>query len=277
MITLPWITAAVGLSLLVMVLLGWIWLARRGARVEPLPTEWALSARPVFSTDERRIYKLMREALPHHIVLSKLPLVRFCQPNDPGEVRFWYELLGSINVTFAVCSANGRVLAAIDLDIDRGNSRRILQIKQSVLGACRVRYLRCPVDNLPSVAELQLLVPTGGAAARMPQPPSPSGLDEARDSLASTVAHRRAQRTALWQDSSLFQDSFFAPDSRLDGFGNSEFSGLSSSALAAVTAARGNGNGSASPAAPAPRHAPSDEGGGVVVETAAPAVSRSHH
>jgi hypothetical protein len=192
-------------------------------------------------------------------------------------VRFWYELLGSINVTFAVCSANGRVLAAIDLDIDRGNSRRILQIKQSVLGACRVRYLRCPVDNPPSVAELQLLVPTGGAAARMPQPPSPSGLNEARDSLASTVAHRRAQRTALWQDSSVFQDSFFAPDSRLDGFGNSEFSGLSSSALAAVTAARGNSHRHASPPAPAPRALPSAEGGGVVVETAAPAVSRSHH
>src|ERR1035441_3464713 len=157
MASFPWF-ASVG-GLVAIVLLVWLLLARREPRVEPLPTEWALSARPVFSTDERRVYKLMREALPHHIVLSKLPLVRFCQPNDPGEVRFWYDLLGSINVTFAVCSANGRVLAAIDLDIDRGNSRRILQIKQSVLGACRVRYLRCPVDNLPSAAELQLLVP----------------------------------------------------------------------------------------------------------------------
>jgi hypothetical protein len=221
--TVPWIAALVAVSLLGAVLLVWSWLARRPPRVAPLPTEWALSARPVFSTDERRVYKLMREALPHHIVLSKLPLVRFCQPSDPAEVRYWYDLLGSINVTFAVCSANGRVLAAIDLDTDRGNSRRVLQIKQSVLGACRVRYLRCPVDNLPSAGELQLLVPSTTAASRGPQPASapPSDLDEARDSLASTVASRRAQRTALWQDSSLFQDSFFAPDSRQDGFGNS--------------------------------------------------------
>ena len=87
----------------------------------------------------------------------------------PARVRYWYDLLGSIHVTFAVCSANGRVLAAIDLDTDRGNSRRVLQIKQSVLGACRVRYLRCPVDHLPSVAELQLLVPQAGADARGPQ------------------------------------------------------------------------------------------------------------
>ena len=90
-----------------------------------MPTEWALTARPVFSTDERRVYRQLREALPHHIVLSKLPLVRFCQPNDPQQVRYWYELLGSIHVTFAICSANGRVLAAIDLDTDRGNSRRV--------------------------------------------------------------------------------------------------------------------------------------------------------
>jgi hypothetical protein len=277
--TVPWIAAAVALSLLAVALLRWVWQVTRAPRVEPLPTEWALSARPVFTTDERRVYKLMREALPHHIVLSKLPLVRFCQPSDPGEVRFWYDLLGSINVTFAVCSANGRVLAAIDLDTDRGNSRRILQIKQSVLGACRVRYLRCPVDNLPSPAELQLLVPSGNA--RGPQPMPSSGLDEARDSLASTVAHRRAQRTALWQDSSLFQDSFFAPDSRLDGFGNSEFSALPSSALAAVNNLRsgnGTGNGYGSiDIAPAPRGLPNEDVAGVVVDTLPPSVSRSHH
>ena len=284
--TLPWIAAVVAISLIGGVLLGSAWLARRRARVTPLPTEWALSARPVFSTDERRVYKLMREALPHHIVLSKLPLVRFCQPSDPAEVRYWYELLGSINVTFAVCSTNGRVLAAIDLDTDRGNSRRILQIKQSVLGACRVRYLRCPVDNLPSAGELQLLVPSATAASRGPQPTAspPTDLDEARDSLASTVASRRAQRTALWQDSSLFQDSFFAPDSRLDGFGNSEFSGLPPAVRAAATAARSgfahsgngalNGNGRVSQRA---KSDDGDQGGAVVDDPVVTAFSRSRH
>ena len=206
----------------------WLWWSRRPPKPMPLPNDWALTARPVFSTDERRVYRLLREALPHHIVLSKLPLVRFSQPVDPSRVRYWYDLLGSIHVAFAVCSANGRVLAAIDLDSDRGNSRRVLQIKQSVLGACRVRYLRCPVENLPSVAELQLLVPQAGANARGPQAAAAptQNLHQARDTLANTVAHRRAERTALWQDSSLFQDSFFAPDTRSDGSGQSEFGGL---------------------------------------------------
>lgn len=192
----------------------------RKPTVKPLPTEWSLAPRPVFSTDERRVYRQLREALPHHIVLSKLPLVRFCQPDDPQEVRFWYELLGSIHVTFAVCSANGRVLAAIDLDTDRGNSRRVLQIKQAVLGACRVRYLRCPVDHLPSVAELQLLVPQSAASSRGPQP-APSR-PRTRDDGAREGLTPRRERNALWQDSSFFQDSFFAPDTRTDSTVNGD-------------------------------------------------------
>ncbi|WP_280154248.1 DUF2726 domain-containing protein [Piscinibacter sp. XHJ-5] len=225
--TLPWIAALAVLVVGLGALAVWALRPRRPAAPAPLPTEWALTARPVFNVDERRVYRLLREALPHHIVLSKLPLVRFCQPNDPNEVRYWYDLLGSNHVAFAVCSANGRVLAAIDLDNERGNSRRIMQIKQSVLAACRVRYLRCPADHLPTVAELQLLVPQHGTPTRGPQPapaPAPS-LHEARDSLASTVATRRAERTALWQDSTFFQDSFFAPDNRLEGL-SSEFGPL---------------------------------------------------
>jgi hypothetical protein len=182
---------------------------RRKNEPKPLPVEWDLTARPVFSADERRVYRQLREALPHHIVLSKLPLVRFCQPLDPNEVRYWYELLGSINVAFAVCSPNGRVLAAIDLDTDRGNSRRVLQIKQSVLGACRVRYLRCPVDHIPSVPELQLLVPHTTAASHGPQPAS--SLREVRSGDATSS---RGNRATLWQDSGFFQDSFFGVDAR---------------------------------------------------------------
>lgn len=230
MLNLPYSYWAVALGCVVALLavtLIVVVLRVRKPRPKPLPMEWALTGRPVFSTDERRIYRLLREALPHHIILSKLPLVRFCQPTDPSEVRYWYELLGTTHVTFAVCSANGRVLAAVDLDIERGHSHRAQQIKQSVLSTCRVRYLRCPVDRMPSVAELQLLVPHSGAAARAPEPMPPHTLNQARSSLASTVAHRRAERTALWQDSSLFQDSFFAPDSRLDAFTASDLIGLS--------------------------------------------------
>ena len=168
-------------------------------------------------------------------------------------MRYWYDLLGAINVTFAVCSANGRVLAAIDLDTDRGNSRRILQIKQSVLGACRIRYLRCPVDNLPSAAELQLLVPSSTAAtARGPQPGivPPRDLDEARDSLASTVATRRAQRSALWQDSSRLPGLVLRARQPHDSLGNSEFAHAVARAAAHAAARAGTGHDAVAAAPP---------------------------
>lgn len=228
---LPWIIALVALALILPALTYLAIRPRKPPPAAPLPSDWALTARPVFSGDERRVYRLLREALPHHVILSKLPLVRFCQPTDPGEVRYWYDLLGSHNVTFAICSANGRVLAAIDLDTDRGNSRRVTQIKQSVLAACRVRYLRAPVDNLPTVAELQLLVPQSSANARSPQPvPMPNYRDgkanKVRAAAPAPAKARRKERPALWQDSNLFQDSFFGPDSRMDAYGNTEFGAM---------------------------------------------------
>ncbi|RVT53349.1 DUF2726 domain-containing protein [Rubrivivax albus] len=208
--TIPWIIAIASAALLAAAATLWA-LRQRKTEPPPLPEEWTLTARPVFSSDERRVYRQLREALPHHIVLSKLPLVRFCQPTDPQQVRYWYELLGSIHVGFAICSANGRVLAAIDIDTERGNSRRALQIKQKVLAACRVRYLRCPVDHLPSVPELQLLVPQQMPAARAPLAASPAP--------APAPGGRRRQHRALWQDSGFFQDSFFGTDSRMSGDG----------------------------------------------------------
>ena len=223
---LPWIIAMTALIALGLVTTAWLLTLRQRQKKTPMPKEWAVTSRPVFTTDERRAYRLLRDALPHHVVLSKLPLVRFCQPTDPAQVSYWFDLLGTKHVTFAVCSANGRVLAAIDLDTERGDTRRTLLIKQSVLNACRVRYLRCPVDNMPSIAELQLLVPQVNTSARGPQAAPPAELTQARDSLSNTVASRRAERTALWQDSSVFQDSFFAPDSRNDGTGHSEFPGM---------------------------------------------------
>jgi Protein of unknown function (DUF2726) len=219
--SLPWILAALSLLLLLGAGLLWLWRGKP-AQPKPLPTDWALSARPVFSSDERRVYRQLREALPHHIVLSKLPLVRFCQPNDPNEVRYWYELLGSTHVTFAICSANGRVLAAIDLDTERSGSRRVVQIKQSVLAACRVRYVRCPADHLPSIPELQLLVPHSVGPSRGPQPAPTSPTMHGSPPGAASARRRSSQ--SLWEDSGFFQDSFFGSESRSDS--GSEFGSL---------------------------------------------------
>lgn len=190
-----------------------IWALRRPAHAaKGLPAEWSLTARPVFTTDERRVFRLLREALPHHVVLSKLPLVRFCQPTEAKEVRYWFDLLGASHVTFAICSPNGRVLAAIDLEGERGVTPRSLQIKHAVLSACRVRYLRCAMDQLPSIAELQLLVPQGSnTRGPLPAPAATAGLSRRRTGLGEDEYGsdwgQFSQPLPLWQDASVFAGS----------------------------------------------------------------------
>ena len=237
---IPWILASLSLALLLGAA-GLSLVQLRKPRSRSLPTEWTLTARPVFSSDERRVYRQLREALPHHIVLSKLPLVRFCQPTDPGEVRYWYELLGSNHVSFAICSTNGRVLAAIDLETDRSTARRSLQIKQAVLAACKVRHLQCSPDRLPSLPELQLLVPQVGTAARGPQAaPATPAMNNAREHLASTLASKRRERSTLWADSGFLQDSFFGVDARMEGGQVSGFGSLSSGLVVREVPASGS-------------------------------------
>lgn len=217
--SLSWILASVSLALLLGAALLWL---RFGGRRAPkvLPTRWLLSSRRVFGSQELRLYRRLREALPQHVLMSKLPLVRFSQPDDPGEVRYWYELLANQHVSFAICSESGRVQAAIDLEGLRPTSRRSLKIKEAVLAACKVRYLRVTPDALPSVAELQALVP-GAESLSQPIKPLKPRVSEAGEHLSATVAERRRERQT-WHDSNLAADSFFddlATGGAVSGFG----------------------------------------------------------
>lgn len=190
-----WIAAAALLALLLLALLGFS-IRRRRALKRRLPDDWALQPRAVFNLDERRFYRQICAALPGCVVLAKLPLVRLCQPLRPREVRYWYDLLGAIHVTFAICTPMGRVLAVVDIEGDRASSRRTQQIKESVLAACEVRYLRCPPEQMPSVPELRALVPLP-----VPAVPANSPVAETSERLASTVKSRRLARGNAWQDS----------------------------------------------------------------------------
>jgi len=109
-------------------------------------------------------------------------------------------------------------------------------------------------------------VPSSAAPARGPQPAptQPANLHQARDNLSSTVATRRAERTALWQDSTVFQDSFFAPDSRLDGFGSSEFASLTGGGASKSGKSRSSSGHSSGGESVSPEPDPDDVGGVVV-------------
>lgn len=195
-----WITVAL-LLVVLLVLVG----RRRHKRASKLvlPADWPLTARAVFSADERQLHRQLRAALPQHVVLAKLPLVRFCQPPRQGDVRYWFQLLGSIHVTFAICNEAGEVLAVVDLESRRGGSRRAQDIKDNVLAACGLRYLRCAPGEIPSLPELRGLVPP------LAEPtPTPLPVSQTREKLSNTVANRRQQRTNRWADSTASDSAF---------------------------------------------------------------------
>lgn len=192
--------------------------ARGGAPSEAaMPAQWDLQPRPVLSSDERRVFRHLVESLPEHAVLVKLPLVRFCHPTDPKRVQYWFNLLGSTNVHFAVSTYSGRIVAAIDVDSDRLGPPRGQQIKKAVLAACRIRYLRVSPDALPASSELRQLLHSG-------TPRSERVI--VRDAVATVVAPRRATPRPAPEVRPDFADSFFDPSSRYDEFLNSEFDGL---------------------------------------------------
>lgn len=156
-------------------------------RLLPLPTEWRLAARRVLSSEERRAYNQLRMAFPQCIVLPKLPLVRLCQPETPDQVQYWYELIGTAHVTFAVCNPSGHVLLAVDLEHSRSHSRRSTKIKESVLSACGIPRVHCAPEALPSLDELRALIPTAGGAATV------QAAVPARKALAEVLSHTPAE------------------------------------------------------------------------------------
>lgn len=200
-------TLALGLSLLLLAAvagLAW-WRVERqpspgSAPPPPLPRNWPLNSRRVLGDAELQAYRRLREDLPDHLVLAKLPLVRFCQPRDRAALDYWYGLLVGQHVSFAICNEAGRVVAAIDLDGLREVSPRSVQLRRAVLEACKVRYLRCKPEALPSRAQLHAFVP-GMHSRTVPL----ARVSLAREHLAATVATRRRERTA-------FADSQFQTD-----------------------------------------------------------------
>jgi hypothetical protein len=126
------------------------------------------------------------------------------------------------------------VLAAVD--IERPNhppAKRVSAIKLAVLEACRIRYVRCRSDQLPTATELQLLVPAQGEGQRptvpgalhdTPVAPRPAAKPAATSHPAASTPSTPPSTPSSspvggqWYESGFSQDSFFAPETQRDPF-----------------------------------------------------------
>jgi hypothetical protein len=210
--TVVGITAAA----LIFFLLGRYWHSHAGRR--RLPERWPLVPRPVLSAAEQQAFEQLQAAFSHELVLVKLPLVRFCQPLDTQRSRHWYELIGACYVTFAICSKEGRVLLALDLEYKTHRqmpSERTEKIKSSVLAACKIRHVKFSAERLPTAQELTKLLKHSQSSAQRKQKNQENhaigeSMRRASASLVQTLRSRRETRP--WgADSQFAADSFFAP------------------------------------------------------------------
>jgi len=182
------------------------------------PARWNLNARPLFSVHERALYRELRAALPNHLVLAKVSLLRFCQSGDASDARAWYDRLQALHVSLAVCNANGVVISAIDIEHAPGKAiKRSQKLKEAVLEACRIRYVRCLPGQWPQANLLATWALGQSGYGQDAQHLTPQQVHSAGDELARKLKQRRAERAQRWAESSFAQDSFFAFDSRFDG------------------------------------------------------------
>ncbi len=203
------------------VLGAWWQVQRQKALRRNWPRAWNLTGRPVFSAHERALYRELRLALPQHVILSKVGLLRFCQSASDADARAWYERLQALNVSFAVCTPQGLVVSVVDVaPHNERKGSRSQKMKEAALLACRVRYVRCLPGQWPQPGLMAAWV-LGQSGASTAAPAlghieQADPLHDAGHELARKLKERRAERAVRWAESSFSQDSFFAPDSRYD-------------------------------------------------------------
>lgn len=169
---------------------------------------WQLRPHDVFSDHEQLMLERLREALPHHQILWRLPLAELCRPAAHELAPPSSGLPAQACLQFAVVSTRGRLLAAIELIDDDGAaeassdslgpSGSLLRLKQAMLKQADIHLLLCHPDRLPACADLQLLIPQPAGMARGPQPSPPADAAAPSDSVTGNA--RQHGRTPLWQD-----------------------------------------------------------------------------
>lgn len=185
---LPMAVAAVaGAACLVLALVGWRVLRRRRAAAgadragtAARPEGQALLARyhpnavRVLTASEREAFDLVRDALPGHLVMAQVPLVRYLRVQDKRTEDDWLRGLSMLSADILVCDTSSRPLLAIDILPPKQGARsrerhdRMLQLLEGV----GIRVVVWQEGRLPAAAQLkaQLVaaLQSGDASAAAP-------------------------------------------------------------------------------------------------------------
>ncbi len=137
------------------------WLHKKSSESLRLPDKWPLTSRVLITNEEYEVLKWLRTTFHDHMVMIKLPVLRFTKPIDPtdleqnGAGKRWQELLGGVYCTFTICTANGNVVGCIDVPGKRGISKSSRDVKESLLSDCRIAYTFVRSTALPKASAMR--------------------------------------------------------------------------------------------------------------------------
>ena len=128
-----------------------------------VPKKWPLTARDVVTSDEYEVWKWMRSTFHDHVVMLKLPVLRFTIPVEKDKDREknkeknerLLELLNGVYTTFTVCTLDGKVVGCVDLRGKRDVSRASRELKENLLSDCGIAYTTVRASRPPTVSAMR--------------------------------------------------------------------------------------------------------------------------
>ncbi|HEY1393682.1 MAG TPA: DUF2726 domain-containing protein [Methylibium sp.] len=185
-----------------LIVLGLVWMVVRGRKAAnqasgkskpktmdavDTVTGWPPDATRLMTTEERRAYILLRQALPNHMILAQVPLARFIKVPTRNSYAEWMRRAGQLCADMLVCDASSKVIAVIDVrrpeieESDRGHKRHARMDR--VLKAAGIQVMVWREDRLPAVSAVreqflkiqqpaQASAAAGGTKPGMPTKPS---------------------------------------------------------------------------------------------------------
>lgn len=153
-----WAVASLLLGAAIGVMLSRWWQCTRQDAVPPIPAKWPLRARGLLTTEELAVLKWLTSCFPEHLVMAKLPVVRFTHPEGKEKTEKGKELqalLDGVYCAFTVTTKSGMVVGCVDVLGQRGLPRGSRDLKESLLSDCNIAYTVIRASDLPPASAIR--------------------------------------------------------------------------------------------------------------------------
>ena len=134
------------------------WLKQKSAVSLRMPRQWPLVSRPLVTNEEYRVLKWLRATFHDHLVMIKVPVLRFTVPvsaEQSDSRQRWQTLLNGVYCTYTVCTANGNVVGCVDVPGKRGLAKASRSLKESLLSDCHIAYTVVGSAGLPKATAMR--------------------------------------------------------------------------------------------------------------------------